>query len=327
MYNIKNMIKTIQYLNFSLLVLLAILTYINPSLRLFVIPFLIYTLLIHWYLKKDAQKVAHSTSQTQALRELEIAKKVQEALLAIEPPHIEGIKIAKRCLPAKTLGGDFYTFINKDIQSLIQKPKIPGVIEYIDSNERYLGIAIGDVAGHGVSSALVMALSSGIVDKIGQNNKSPAITLQKANEDIRKYIETTQIGYVTLFYSTLNIETKTLVYSKAGHVPALLAHQDGDIQELHAKGIFLGLYPNEKYEQKTCQLSSKDRIIYYTDGITESRSPSGELFGLERLKSLIKANQKKSVGSLVDIIFKNVLQFTEKKQAKDDQTIVILEIE
>ena len=89
--------------------------------------------------------------------DLETAKRVQEALLSIDPPLTDQIKIVRRCVPATTLGGDFYTFVNKTIKQVQSKDKQQGIVELVDSHENLIGVTVGDVAGHGVSSALVMA--------------------------------------------------------------------------------------------------------------------------------------------------------------------------
>ena len=154
-----------------------------------------------------------------------------------------------------------------------------------------------------------------------------SLTLSKANDDIRKYIYNSQISYVTAFYAALNVETKQLTYSKAGHVPALLMHENGEVDELSAKGVFLGMYEKETYEEKQCQLASGDRLILYTDGITETKNSKGEDFGLDRFKDFISKNRQVDVDELIDKIFKKVNDFSDRKDAKDDQTVIILEIE
>ncbi|MFC1752884.1 PP2C family protein-serine/threonine phosphatase [Thermoproteota archaeon] len=260
------------------------------------------------------------------IKELDMAKRVQQGLLSVANPDISGITIAKRCVPAQSIGGDFYTFIKRDTQELSQKQKIPGVIEYIDTIETYLGIVIGDVAGHGVSSALVMALASGLFSEIAKNTKSPGQTLKSANDDLHHYIENSLISHVTAFYAVLNLRTKQLTYSKAGHPPALLLHKNSEIDELSCDGLFLGMFEHENYEEKIIQLESGDRLILYTDGLTEAANSDGDVFGLNRLKDEIKTLRQTNPEKTIDTLLSKINNYSGSAEIKDDQTIVVIDI-
>ncbi|MBG90696.1 MAG: hypothetical protein CL521_02645, partial [Actinobacteria bacterium] len=120
--------------------------------------------------------------------ELEIAQKVQSKLLSLDHPSIEGIKIAKKCVPAASLGGDFYTFNTKQYPNINKDKQQPGIIQLQTQANQFLGISIGDVAGHGISSALIMALSSGLIDRIAQRHDDPKQTLEKTNDTLFKFI-------------------------------------------------------------------------------------------------------------------------------------------
>ena len=99
------------------------------------------------------------------MNELKMAKRVQQALLLVESPEIEGVNIAKKCMPAD-IGGDFYSFVCKDFDQMSIMQRSPGIVKYIQNENQYLGIVIGDVAGHGVSSALIMALALAYFQKL-----------------------------------------------------------------------------------------------------------------------------------------------------------------
>lgn len=264
--------------------------------------------------------------ETNAIRDLEIARRVQEALLEIEPPSLSGITIAKRCIPASHLGGDFYTFIGNTSEVLTQNTNTPGVLKYERTTQNFLGVAIGDVAGHGVSSALVMALASGLLDKIGQTSTSPSAVLEKANQDLFRFISNSGISHVTAFYAVINCQTKTLTFSKAGHHPALVLHEDGTHSELNSEGIFLGMFDKETYEEQTTQLKSKDRVILYTDGLLEAQNPNHEEYGLNRMIECLKTHKEECPETALFALFNDVSVFTENDEPKDDQTAVIIEI-
>ncbi len=275
---------------------------------------------------KKPHPPAFTTSFYDPSVDLVTAKRVQEALLAIDPPETEKIKIVRRCVPASTLGGDFYTFINKTLQKISKKEKSPGIIELVDNQENIIGITIGDVAGHGVSSALVMALSSGLLGRIGLNNKSPAVILQRANIDIQKFISQSQISHVTAFYGNINLDTMTLNFANAGHPPGLIIHEDGSYESLNSDGIFLGMYPDEVYQEKNIGLAEGDRILLYTDGIIETINSNREAFGIKRLVDIAIENKAKEADAVLELIFETLFKFREGNEQKDDQTLIIIDV-
>ena len=258
--------------------------------------------------------------------ELDIARRVQQALISYDNPKLEKIKITKLCIPAESIGGDFYTFIDKVNYNPIQKDALPGVIKYTQEQENYLGIAIGDVAGHGISSALVMALSAGLIDKIASQNHSAGKVLTRANEDIRKFIANSQVSHLTCLFGFLNTDSLEFKYAKAGHHPALVLHQNKTIDTLEAKGIFLGMFENEKYEEQSYQLKHGDRLILYTDGIIEASNTNGEIYGLDRMKKLLKKMAPSTIENVKNSIFKEINIFSKGKITKDDQTLIIIEV-
>jgi len=300
----------------------------NWAYSLFIITFLNFLAIYLYHIATTQKTPPLPSNQLQMdIKDLEMAKRVQQALLDIDHPKIKGINIAKRCIPATNLGGDFYNFISKTEQTLSQKPKIPGVIEYIDQSEKQLGVVIGDVAGHGVSSALVMALSSGLMGKIGQNNKSPANVLRRANDDIRAFISNSHISHLTSFYGIINTDTYEFSYSNAGHHPALLIRSDQSVEELSTEGILLGMFPDEIFTEQSTYLRSGDRLVLYTDGITECKNSNYEEFGLERFISILSENQEMPIDALLDLIFKELELFSGTVEAKDDKTLIIIEID
>ena len=259
-------------------------------------------------------------------KDLETARCVQDALLEIDTPELENVSIAKRCIPAKNLGGDFYTFVNKTVKTLSQKAKTPGVLEYNKKQENLLGIVVGDVAGHGVSSALVMALASGILGRIGYNNHSPALILEKANNDIQRFIQNSQISHVTAFYCSLNIDNYNLTYSNAGHPPAIVLHDDDSYEKISTDGIFMGMYKKESFEEKEYQCKKNDRIFIFTDGIVETINNERVPFGSKRLINLAIKHKNKNANELLDIIYDKLEDFQGIYEQKDDQTLIIIDI-
>jgi len=171
-----------------------------------------------------------------------------------------------------------------------------------------------------------MALSSVIIRKLGKTTTSASETLDLANNEIKKYIESSPVSFVTMFYGVLNIKNKKFTYASAGHPSAFLL-RNKEITELESNGTFLGMYKDEKYYEKTIDLENKDKIILYTDGITECRNTAEQEFGTEEFIKVLKSNSQKSPTQLREAIFKQITKFTRNKEIHDDQTIVIAEID
>ena len=322
-------LKSLLGLSISLLAINIITYYASLPAWFYILTSLMFinvSLMLWYHTEKDA--AVHNTFPEHLLdKELDMARRVQEGLLSVESPKVDGITIAKRCIPASNVGGDFYTILGKTTEKLIQKEKTPGVIEYNNTSNFNLGIAIGDVAGHGVSSALVMALSAGIMDKIAQNHDSPAEILNRSNNDIEKFISNSQISHLTALYATLNIDQKTITVAKAGHHPILRIQSDATVDHLDSVGTFLGMYKNEEYEDTEYTLHDGDRLFFYTDGIIETTNTKNEEYGLDRFQKVIVGNKHKSIHELMDTIYNDVQDYRGKGPVKDDQTLVIIQID
>ena len=176
--------------------------------------------------------------------ELEMARRVQEGLLAISMPELPAVKIGKRCHPAQSIGGDFYVIRSNQIQGQ-SKAVIPGVVQYSDHRQGCVDMVIGDVAGHGVSSALVMALTAGLMREILRVAKTPALAFAQVNDTLKTYIGNSQIRYVTACLVRYFPESHRLEWVRAGH-PNPLVLRDGEIIELQADGVFLGMLTRKR---------------------------------------------------------------------------------
>ena len=259
-------------------------------------------------------------------KELDMAHRVQQALLSGQPPKHPQLKIARRCDSANSVGGDFYCFASQVFSELQEKPRRTGIATYVGVHEECIGVSIGDVAGHGVSSALVMALSSGLISEIAHSERRPSVILAKANNHILKHIENSQISYVTSAFATFFPTQRKMVLAIAGHPPVFIVHADRRVTKLSAKGVFLGMFPGETYEDKTVELAVGDRVVFYTDGLTETRDALGEEFGVERLEAALVSQVGQTVDVALDFVFDAVTAFSGGSPSKDDRTMVLVEI-
>lgn len=259
-------------------------------------------------------------------QELGMARRVQQGLLTFETPEVPGITIAKRCVAAETIGGDFFVIRASQAQGVSAPTAIPGVSQYMDQRQWYVDIAVGDVAGHGVSSALVMALSAGIIREILKTCKTMSQALGQVNDTLLTYIENSQIRYVTAFCIRYYPGISRLEWSSAGHPGAILL-RGANVIPLNSDGIFLGMFADETFPMGEMSLKSGDRVLIYTDGLTEVRNPSGEEFGLDRLNQLAMETSGQEVNSQLESIFNTIDHFGGKKALKDDQTLVIMDVQ
>jgi hypothetical protein len=249
------------------------------------------------------------TERERMQKELEIARHVQMKLLPKESPRLPGYDVAGTCIPATEVGGDYFDFIS------LGRGK--------------LGIAVGDVSGKGVSAAIYMTLTKGILQSHVGFNDSPVTVLSRVNSLIYRTIE--KGIFISLFYAVLDSSTRELIYSRAGHNPGFLLKQDSDdFESLHPPGMALGLDEGELFssiiEENTVSLSSGDVLVFYTDGITEAMNVRDEEYGEERLMKCISDNSHLPSKQMVDQITADVNHFAGTQPQHDDITLVVMRV-
>jgi len=237
--------------------------YWNILLQFFSFLILIYVLSS---LKKaiEKQKIAE---KEKIRREFEIAAQVQDKLFPQEKPGIESLDYFGICKPAEAVGGDYY--------------------DYFKIKEDEIVFAIGDIAGHGLSSALLMA---GLVGFVRSNATIYRDKLDDFMNKINRLMCSSTDGskFATFFYSIYNETDKSLKFINAGHNPPLLyKEKTNTFSELKTNGFIIGAIPDFKYRERADILEDKDILIYYTDGITEAFDAKNDLYGTERMKDVI----------------------------------------
>ena len=240
-------------------------------------------------------------------KEMEIAAKVQLSLLPKEEPEIPGYEISSISIPAVEAGGDYFDFVKL-------------------SNNK-LGIAIGDVSGKGVGAAIYMTLTKGILQAHAEEDTSPRNVLAKVNRLLYKTIE--KNSFVSMFYAILDVSKNKIMYSRAGHNPGILCSQvDGGTKLLFSKGMALGLEEGSIFtstlKEEEIDIATGDVFVLYTDGFTEAMNEKEELYGEEKLISLIKNNRNLSANDLLNLVLKDVNKFVDNYPQHDDMTMLIL---
>jgi len=239
---------------------------------------------------------------------LALAMEIQQNLLPHECPRPEGFDISGGVDYCDETGGDYYDFI-----------------EIRHAGPTCLGIAIGDVTGHGIGAALLMASARAVIRSHAIHHTG---RLDELFEDINVHMvhDTGETRFMTLFYTVLDCEARTLLYASAGHDPTLWLHaRTGEFEELGNTGIPLGILSNAEYTQKgPLKLETGDLLVFSTDGIREARNAQGEMFGTQRLVDTVR----RCADDSAEVIRKEIILAARAFQAghsqDDDITLVIV---
>jgi serine phosphatase RsbU (regulator of sigma subunit) len=238
-------------------------------------------------------------------QELAIGRQIQLGLLPKDCPVVPGWEFAAVYRAARQMGGDFYDF-----------PELP------DEPER-LGLVIADVADKGVPAALMMALSRAMVRTAAADGRSPSAALSLANELILKHSHTDL--FVSAFYATLDTHSGRLTYANAGHNrPLWVQSGSGEIQELTAQGIVLGILKNIELEEQEIDVVPGDVLVFHTDGVTEAMDIAGQQFGEERLRATVAAIPNASAQEITAAVVDAVKVFTGDAPQSDDLTLLVV---
>jgi phosphoserine phosphatase RsbU/P len=257
--------------------------------------------------------VAKEKERLQA--EIEIAREVQEQLYPKTAPVMKSLRITGLCQPARMVSGDYY-----DYQA------VPG---------EKLAIAIGDVAGKGISAALLMAtiqaalrmelrasLELAVLSRATANGYHLSTAQMVSDLNQQLYATTSPEKYATFCFALYDEESGTVTYTNAGHLPPILI-RNGSATSLDVNGTVVGAFPFSKYEESKMQLQSGDLLVCYTDGITEPENEYGEMFGEERLIELVSKNVEREDTQIIQTVMEAVRQWTNSPELTDDMTVVI----
>jgi len=239
--------------------------------------------------------------------EVAIAREVQAQLFPRELPDVASIELTAVCNAARSVSGDYYDF-------------------------RQLGthrvaMAMGDVAGKGISAALLMAtLASSLRTQLGHWLESDCESLStsglvsKLNKHL--YAHTSPEKYATFCLGIYNHEISTLTYTNAGHLPPILI-RNGEASLFDVNGMVVGAFPFAQYEESQLKLEANDVIVFYTDGITEPENEYGEMFGEERLLELVTRHAGCTNSEIIQHIVDAVHLWTYDKDSMDDMTLLV----
>jgi sigma-B regulation protein RsbU (phosphoserine phosphatase) len=242
-------------------------------------------------------------AQAQMTAELDLARAMQGAILPANFPLRPSCDGAARMTPATTMAGDFYDFI-----------ELP---------DQRIGLVMADVSGKGVPAAFFMAVSRTNLRELAEHHDEPGSCLGQANDVL--CTQNPMELFVTVFYCILDPTSGQLQYANAGHNPPLLRRNDGSVEWLKgAGGLVLGVMPGAKYATHTLNLQAGDRLILYTDGVTEAFNAAAEAYGEQRLVAEVKACGDAPAAAVVESICRSVAQFAGGAAQSDDITLSVL---
>ena len=239
--------------------------------------------------------------------EMRMGRQIQMNLLPQKTPQIAGLVVQGLMNPAKEIGGDYYDFITL-------------------SGRDELGIVIGDVSGKGVAAGLLMTMAKMAIHALSQQENSPREVLLKANTLLYD-----QIGgqkFMTLLYLLWQAKTRTLLYSSAGHEHILIYRTATDaVEAIVSGGFMLGMMPEIStfLEETRIPFEVNDKILLYTDGVTEAQNANGDRFGLSKLKEVFLKHSSKPAAELMKSVKDEVYEFIGEHPQYDDITLVVLE--
>jgi len=257
--------------------------------------------------------VAKEKERLQA--ELALALEVQEQLYPKTAPIFKTIRVTGMCQPARMVSGDYYDY------------------QRLSANR--LAFAIGDVAGKGISAALLMAgiqsamrmelrasleLATPSYDGANGYRLSTARLVSELNQQL--HATTSPEKFATFCIALYDDETGMLTYTNAGHLPPILIH-NGSSTLLDINGTVVGAFPSSKYDESKVELHAGDLLVCYTDGITEPENEYGEMFGEGRLIELVSKNADRDDHRVIEVVMDAVRQWTGAPELSDDMTVLL----
>jgi sigma-B regulation protein RsbU (phosphoserine phosphatase) len=238
-------------------------------------------------------------------RELKVVADIQLSLLPTDLPKIPGLDLACHYQTSTRAGGDYYDFF-----------ELP---------DGKWGVLIADVSGHGTPAAVIMAVTHSIAHMLAEPPVPPSRLLNFVNRNLTTRYTSGSGTFVTAIYGVYDPRSRTLTYASAGHPPARVLRGCGQIMQLNGEASLpLGIDAGEGYTDHEYRLEPGDVLILYTDGITEARSPQGDMFGEARLDEA--AVCRGSAASTLESILSGVDRFRGSRTLGDDRTLLVARV-
>ena len=241
--------------------------------------------------------------ERQLERDIAMARQVQLRLLPPSAPELANAELAVRFLPARTIGGVLYDFL--------------------DYGSGQTAIVLGDVSGKAAPAALFAALVSGIMRSAAVQKLDPAPMLAALNDALQERKLESQ--YVTMLFALWNDEDRTLRVANSGAVQPIVCRH-GQSSTICAEGFPLGMFADVSYDEIAVTTEPGDLVVFVSDGISDAENAQGEMYGQERLSSLLCGHRDQPAQLIADAILADVAHFQGTKDLFDDETIIVLRV-
>ena len=238
-------------------------------------------------------------------RQMSVAREIQQHFFPKKPIRRRGLDIAGRSVPANAAGGDYFDFIDHP----------SGVID----------VVVGDVSGHGVGPALLMAATRAYLRAIARLHETPGDALAEVNRVLCEDMVGAE-QFVTLLMVRIAADGTSFVYANAGHNPAYLLDREGNEKaRLSATGLPLGISDEMEYTtSKPVELNPGDVLTLYTDGVVEASAVDQPAFGVERTIEIIRNHLDRSTTDIVEAVQSGIAEYTQTSSQQDDLTLVVV---
>jgi sigma-B regulation protein RsbU (phosphoserine phosphatase) len=254
------------------------------------------------------EMVPQLEDRMQLRKSLQVAREIQQSLLPQEIPNLRGFDVAARSVYCDETGGDYFDFFPCE-----------------DEHCSRFGIVVGDVTGHGVGAALLMATARALIRGLVTRPENLAERLTQVNRLLSADVRDSG-RFMSLFFLMIEEGSRTISWVRAGHDPAILYNPAKDVvEELVGPGMVLGVEEDYCYEQVDKTIETDGAVILIgTDGIWEAHNSEGELFGKDRMHRIIRDNADKSAAAVQGAVLDEVSKFRGKLPQEDDITLVVI---
>jgi serine phosphatase RsbU (regulator of sigma subunit) len=261
----------------------------------------------HLALKLARQELESQRDRMQL--SLDLAMEVQQNLLPLTAPVIDGLDLAGRSIYCDETGGDYYDFIKMD-----------------PTRTHEVGLVVGDVSDHGIPSALLMTTARAFLRQRSSMAGGLADIITDVNRQFYRDVKETG-QFMTLFFGRLDPVNMRMTWVRAGHDPALLYDPGTELfEELEGNGLPLGVEKNYRFEQNRRDLAKGQTLLIGTDGIWEARDRTGRMFGKERLRQVVRQNVDSPAGDIADAVISAVDDFLDGRARQDDITLLVAKL-
>jgi serine phosphatase RsbU (regulator of sigma subunit)/anti-sigma regulatory factor (Ser/Thr protein kinase) len=252
----------------------------------------------------NARQLEDQVNARIVAHELEIAHRIQRALLPPQLPEFPGCSLAASWQTARQVGGDFYDVLRLDDHTLL--------------------LVVADVMGKGVPAAMFATIMRSLLRALVGRGRQPAQLLRRLNELL--YDELSSVGmFITVQLVAVDFAARTVTAASAGHCPVIVA-SGGLAQPLRIAGIPLGILPHPAFREESLPLQHPSALVLYTDGVTEAFAPDGRMYGTDRLLALVgeRAGSARDAEALRDAMAADLAEFCSGEPLRDDQAFLVL---